>query len=147
MTRYHAERPQRNKFRAAVATAKSKSAVANGKRLHAVARGDTVWTRRFRDIYAEIINDLGGIDLLSEAQRQLVRRCATIAIACEEMEGHAVLGEEINLDLYGALTDRLGRTFQRLGLKRVARNVTPDLKQYLSRNGNGHGDEEGDDDR
>jgi hypothetical protein len=39
------------------------------------------------------------------------------------MEGQAAIGEEINLETYGALTDRLGRTFQRLGLKRQPRDV------------------------
>ena len=33
---------------------------------------------------------------------------------------------------YGQLTDRLGRAFQRLGLKRVMHDVTPDLGAYLT---------------
>lgn len=87
--------------------------------------------RRFRDVLAEIVSDLGGADRLSEGQRQLARRCAMIAVECEKLEGKAVAGEEINLETYGQLTDRLGRAFQRLGLKRVARDVTPDLQSYL----------------
>jgi hypothetical protein len=39
------------------------------------------------------------------------------------MEGRAALGEEIDLEEYGRLTDRLGRAFQRLGLERRARTV------------------------
>ena len=100
---------------------KGRSAVTNGRRLHVVVPGDTKWSRQFRDILAEIISDLGGRGGgLSEAQRQLARRCATIAIACEKMEGEAAAGNDINLEVYGALTDRLGRCFQRLGLKRQA---------------------------
>ena len=50
-------------------------AVTNGRRLHVVVPGDTKWSRRFRDILAEIISDLGGRGGgLSEAQRQLARR-------------------------------------------------------------------------
>src|SRR5262249_50217879 len=90
-----------------------RSAVTNGKRLHVVSPGDTKWARRWRDVLAEIINDLGGADLLSEGQKQLARRCATIAIACEKMEGEAAQGREIDLDAYGTLTDRLGRALQR----------------------------------
>jgi hypothetical protein len=41
------------------------------------------WARRWRDLLGEIINDLGGADILSEGQKQLARRCATISIACE----------------------------------------------------------------
>jgi hypothetical protein len=76
-------------------------------------------------VLAEITNDLGGADLLSEGQKQLARRCVTISIACERMEGEAALGNEIDLDAYGTLTDRLGRALQRLGLKRRPRDVTP----------------------
>jgi hypothetical protein len=111
---------------------KGRSAVTNGKRLHVVVPGDTKWSRRFRDILTEIISDLGGHDSgLSEAQRQLARRCATIAIACEKMEGEAAAGNEINLEVYGTLTDRLGRCFQRLGLKRQARDVGPTLGDLM----------------
>jgi hypothetical protein len=82
-------------------------------------------------VLAEIVSDLGGPDQLSEGQRQLARRCATIAIECEKLEGRAVTGEAIDLDLYGQLTDRLGRAFGRLGLRRVARDITPSLREYL----------------
>jgi len=110
-----------------------RSAVTNGKRLHVVRPGDTAWARRFRDVLAEIIGDLGGRDVLSEGQRQLSRRAATISIMCEKLEGEAAAGNEIDLDLYGTLTDRLGRCFHRLGLKRQARDVTPSLSEYLAR--------------
>jgi hypothetical protein len=109
-----------------------RSAVTNGKRLHVAAPGDTAWARRFRDVLAEIISDLSGPAGLSEGQRQLARRCATIAIACERMEGEAARGNSIDLEAYGMLTDRLGRAFARLGLRRQARDVTPTLAQYLA---------------
>jgi hypothetical protein len=99
-----------------------RSAVTNGKRLHVVRPGDTAWARRFRDVLSEILSDLGH-DGLSEGQRQLARRAATISIMCERMEGEAAAGANIDLDVYGTLTDRLGRAFQRLGLERRARTV------------------------
>ena len=114
------------------AARKGRSAVTNGKRLHVIPPGDTAWARRFRDVLAEITNDLGGADLLSEGQRQLARRCATISIMCERLEGEAAAGEPINLELYGRLTDRLGRALQRLGLERRARDVEPTLTEYLA---------------
>jgi hypothetical protein len=111
---------------------KGRSAVTNGARLHVAKIGDVKWARRFRDILAEIISDLGGHDGgLSEAQRQLARRCATIAIACERLEGEAAAGNDINLETYGQLTDRLGRCFQRLGLRRQPRDVGETLSDYL----------------
>jgi hypothetical protein len=111
--------------------AATRSAVTNGRRLHVVPPGDTRWARRFADVLAEIISDLGGADLLSEGQRQLARRATTIAIACEKMEGEAAAGEKFDVSLYGELTDRLGRTFHRLGLKRVQRDIPLTLGDLL----------------
>jgi hypothetical protein len=116
-----------------------RSAVSNGSRLFVIRPGDNKWARRFRDILNEIVSDLGGDSLsegqrrLSEGQRQLSRRCATISLACERLEGDIAAGREIDLDLYGTMTDRLGRAFQRLGLKRVAKNITPRLSDMLRR--------------
>jgi hypothetical protein len=110
---------------------KCRSAVTNGRRLHVIPPGDTAWSRRFSDVLAEIIGDLGGADRLSEGQRQLARRCTTIAIMCERMEGDAAAGAQIDLNAYGTLTDRLGRAFQRLGLRRQARDISPTLSDIL----------------
>lgn len=108
-----------------------RSRVANGSALLTGTDQRSTWARRFRDLYYEIISDLGGPEILSEGQKQLTRRAATISLMCEKLEGEAAAGENINLDDYGKLTDRLGRTFHRLGLKRQQRNVTPNLEQYL----------------
>jgi hypothetical protein len=105
-----------------------RSAVTNGRRLHVVAPPDNAWSRRFKDVLAAIISDLGGPDHLSEGQRQLARRAATISIACEKFEGDAAAGIPIDLELYGRLTDRLGRALERLGLRRQPRDVTPDIE-------------------
>ena len=109
-----------------------RSAVTSGKRLHVKRPGDNAWSRRFRDVLEQIVNDAGGPEVLSEGQRQIARRCATLSVECERLEGKALAGEEIDLDLYGQMTDRLGRALQRLGLKRVTRNaLLPDLHAYI----------------
>lgn len=113
--------------------AHSRSAVTNGKRLHVVKPTDGAWARRFRDVLDEILCDLGGTEL-SEGQRQLARRAATLSIVCEQMECLAASGETFDLNMYGKLTDRLGRTLQRLGLRRRARDITPpDPLEYARR--------------
>jgi hypothetical protein len=110
-----------------------RSRVTNGKTPFVEADRRGPWARRWRDVLAEIISDIGGHEAgLSEGQRQLARRCATIAIACERMEGEAALGHEIDLEQYGTLTDRLGRCFQRLGLRRQARDVTPSIAEITA---------------
>jgi hypothetical protein len=55
-----------------------------------------------------------------------------LSVEYEIMESAAVAGQPFDLDAYGQLTDRLGRAFQRLGLKRVMHDVTPDLGAYLT---------------
>jgi hypothetical protein len=114
---------------ASITDRRLRSRVSNGSKLFVDGRGP--WSRRFRDVLAEIVSDLGGAAILSEAQRQLARRCATLAVALEGEEGLCAKGQEIDLLTYGQLTDRLGRAFQRLGLRRVPRNVEPSLTEYL----------------
>jgi hypothetical protein len=99
-------------------------------------------SRRFRDIASAIACDLGGSGRLSEGERQLIRRCAMISVECEKMETKSVAGEDINLDLFGTLNDRLGRTLARLGLRRVPKVVeTPSLSEYVAETcGNHEGD-------
>ena len=110
---------------------RTRSAVSNGRRLHVAAPGDGAWARRFRDVLEQIVADLSGPDGLSEGQRQLARRAATLAISCERLEGEAAAGNEINLEVYGTLVDRLGRCFARLGLKRQMRETGVTLADYL----------------
>ena len=50
----------------------------------------------------------------------------------KQLEAAGVTGQEINLETYGQLTDRLGRAFQRLGLKRVAKPVLT-LEEHVAR--------------
>jgi hypothetical protein len=111
---------------------KVRSAVTNGKRLHVAKPGDGAWARRFRDVLEQIIADLSGPDGLSEGQRQLARRATTITIQCERLEGEAAAGADIDISEYSLLTSTLVRVVSRLGLKRVPRNITPSLAQYLN---------------
>ncbi len=108
----------------AKASKTTRSRVTNGSAIFVGAvDGRTADARRFRDVLAEIVSDLGGADHLSEGQRQLARRAAMMSVQCEIMEAAAVSGKDIDLDAFGQLSDRIGRAFNRLGLKRVSRTV------------------------
>ena len=112
----------------------TRSRVTNGSALHlGEVDGRSEAARRFRDVLAEIVSDLGGSDTLSEGQRQLARRAALMSVQGEKMEAAAVAGEAFDLDAFGALSDRLGRVFNRLGLKRVAREVRSPILDHFSR--------------
>ena len=91
-----------------------------------------VSVRRFRVVGARIATDLGGEESLTEAQQQLVRRCAMLSVQCELMEAQALQGLEFNAVAYGQLTGHLTRTLNALGLKREPIDVTPPLHLYLN---------------
>jgi hypothetical protein len=111
-----------------------RSALTNGNRLFVLegnADGRSAAYRRFKDVLEQILADMGGAEHLSEGQRQLCRRAATISIIAESMEADAVGNKTFDIDVYGQLTDRLGRCFQRLGLERRAKPVNDDSNALL----------------
>ena len=111
----------------------ARSRVTNGSELFATNEpidGRSMASCRFRDILGQIVADLGGSDRLSEAQKQLCRRVSLMCWECERLEARSVAGEAIDLEQFGQLTDRIGRACQRLGLKRVAKEL-PDLRKYI----------------
>ena len=97
-----------------------RSRVGNGAKLLPLTDGRSATSRRFKDLVEDIASDLGGKALLSEGQRQLIRRAAMLSAECERQEALAARGEaEFNCELYGTMCDRLGRLFGWLGLERV----------------------------
>ena len=102
-----------------------RSRVTNGSELLPGVDGRSVWARRLRDVIAAIIGDLGGSDMISEAQRSLVRRAATLTVELERMERNFALGyaKAEDVDLYGRTCNTLKRLLMAVGLKRRARPV------------------------
>jgi hypothetical protein len=105
---------------------KLRSRVTNGKSYFVEADGRGPWARRWTDLLQQIIADIGGPSGLSEGQRQLARRAASISVMCERLEGEMAADVEVDLMVYGMLTDRLGRVLERLGLKRQSRLISDD---------------------
>jgi hypothetical protein len=91
--------------------------------------------RRFRDVFAMHVADLGGEENISEAEKSLVRRAATLTALCERLEFEFALNDADasanKLDQYQRLSGTLNRLLKTVGLKRRARDVTPDLQTYL----------------
>ena len=81
-------------------------ALTNGNRLFVLegnADGRSATSRHFKDVLEHILADLGGADILSEGQRQLSRRAATLSIMAESMKSDAVGNKPFDVDLYGQL--------------------------------------------
>jgi hypothetical protein len=118
------------------ASKKLRSKLANGSKLLPLTDGRSATARRFRDLIEDISGDLGGADLLSAGQRQMVRRVALLSAESErlealwsrELEGEPV-DQPFDVDRYTVLTNALGRAFDRIGLARVPRDVS--LSAYL----------------
>jgi hypothetical protein len=80
--------------------------------------------RRFRDIVDAVTADLGGADLLSEAQRQLIRRASALSLTCEAVEADMVRDTAFDIANYITATNALRRVLETLGISRVPRPVS-----------------------
>jgi hypothetical protein len=117
---------------AALDTAKqhARSRVSNGSALLPGVDGRSTWVRRLRDLIALHLSDLGGDDAVSEAERSIVRRVATLTVELERMEsGFALAGEALpgQIDLYQRTANSLRRLLESIGLERRTRDVSPSL--------------------
>lgn len=86
-----------------------RSRVTNGRNFFVVGKATSAAARRFADILSAVVSDLGGADQLSEGQRQLARRAASLSLACERLEavicgGVSSAAEAAFLDQTGGLT-------------------------------------------
>ena len=112
-----------------------RSRVTNGSAVLPGIDGRSAWARRLRDLIERHIDDLGGHDAVSEAERSIVRRAATMTVELERMETtFAVAGaaKPSDLELYQRTAGNLRRLLEAVGLRRRARDVTPSLQTYLA---------------
>jgi hypothetical protein len=88
--------------------------------------------RTLRERLASILTDLGGADALSHAQRSLAKRAVHVEGLLEGIEAKLATGEVVDVMPYLAAINTLMGLFTRLGLKRVARDVSP-LRELLAK--------------
>lgn len=104
-----------------------RSRVTNGNSLGDMD-GRSKWARRFRDVIGALSDDLGGVDVLTEMQRSLVRRAATMQVELERAEeGFAKAGaaDPDALKDYQTTVGQLRRVLETLDLKGKAAAVPP----------------------
>ena len=76
----------------------------------------------------------GGEDNTSAAERSIIRRASVLTVELERLEARFALAEQASpedLDLYQRTAGNLRRLLEAVGLQRRARNLTPNLKDYL----------------
>jgi hypothetical protein len=110
----------------------ARSRLTNGRDLLPDIDGRSLIARRYRDICSAIATDQGGVDCLSQARLQLIRRFAACCVLAEEMESRLVRGAQIDITEYVQLTTTMVRVAQRIGLDRIQRDVnSPSLQDIL----------------
>jgi hypothetical protein len=113
----------------------ARSRITNGSEVLPDVDGRSSWVRRFRDLLALHLGDLGGADIASEAEKAIARRAACLIVELEQMEqkfatqGQAEGGQ---LDQYQRVSNTLRRLLESLGLERRPRDVTLDLHTYVA---------------
>ncbi|MER8567547.1 hypothetical protein NKH85_16315 [Mesorhizobium sp. M0924] len=107
-----------------------RSRVTNGSGLFAEGGDERgPWARRFRDLVVEHTSDAGGVDVLSEAQRSIIRRASTLEVQLEQLEARFSEGpaDPADLNTYSTLSNTLRRLLGDIGLGRRAHIIEPSI--------------------
>ena len=93
--------------------------------------------KRYETIRAGVLADVAaayaaGEANISEVQRQLISKFATLALQLELMEAAALEGQTIDLDLFGRCAGHLRRIAETLGIERRPRDVTPGIDEIAA---------------
>lgn len=112
----------------------ARSRITNGSELLPGIDLRSTWARRMRDLIELHVSDLGGAENISEAQRSLLRRISVLEVEAEYLETEfakrSASGKQY--DLYLRVVGVLKRLYELVGIERRARDVTPNLKDYLA---------------
>ena len=93
--------------------------------------GRTNAAKAFDAIAEGIAQDLGGQDQLSTVQRHLVEAFAGAAVHVHDLNARLLLGQEVDILAHSQAISTMVRVASRIGVRRVARDVTPSLHEYL----------------
>jgi hypothetical protein len=113
----------------------ARSRISNGQALLPGVDGRSTWVRRLRDLMALHLADMGGSDNVSEAERSIIRRIATLTVELERLElDFATADEQLpaKLDQYQRCANTLRRLLESIGIERRLKNITPTLADYLT---------------
>jgi hypothetical protein len=111
----------------------NRSRISNGQEILPGVDQRLAIARRYRDLVAQIAIDQGGPDRCSETRMQLIRRFASGAVLAEALEARLARGENVDISEYALLSSTLVRLANRIGIERVARDISPTLSDILRR--------------
>jgi hypothetical protein len=94
--------------------------------------GRTRARKQFDAIASGIAQDLGGEDRLSTIQQNLIEAFAGMAVSMHDLNARVLLGQKVEVAELAQVCNGLTRIASRLGLERVAKDITPpSLQDYL----------------
>jgi hypothetical protein len=82
--------------------------------------GRSVIARRYRDVAIALADNLGGQDKLSEPRKILIRQASALTVQVEGLQSKIVSGHDVDLEQLTRLSNGLGRTLSRLGVRKRA---------------------------
>ena len=107
----------------------------NGRKVALLARSQldqrTKALKEFDSITSGLAADLGGIDNLTVVQRHLVEAFAGAAVVVNDLNARLLMGSKVDVVEHSQVIGILVRIAARLGVKRVAKDVSPSLGQIL----------------
>jgi hypothetical protein len=92
----------------------------------------TTAAKRARYLIEKVTGDLGGQDQLATGECQIVQRAVLLGVMAEDLESRWLAGEDADPALLATIANAQRRLFEAIGLKRVPRDVTPTLADYLA---------------
>ena len=93
--------------------------------------GRTSAARKFDAVAHAIAEDLGGEGKLSAIEKHLVEAFAGVSVHLADLHTRLLLGEPINIMEHSTAVSTMVRIAQRVGVRRIARDVTPSVKDYV----------------
>ncbi|MER9816489.1 hypothetical protein [Mesorhizobium sp. M0129] len=111
---------------------KQRSRIGNGTDLLPGVDGRSPMLRRWRELVAQFVSDMGGDP--PETKRTIAKRASALIVWCESAESKMANGEDLDITAYTTAANSLRRHLVDIGLERKARDITPTLEQYLRQN-------------
>lgn len=106
--------------RAALTSAK----LTYGKHLLPGIDGRSLPYQRYRAIVSALAVDAGGVEQVGAVKAQLIRRFAAASVLSEQLDARIANGEQVDIAEFSALSSTLVRLAQRIGIDRVAKDVS-----------------------
>jgi hypothetical protein len=128
--------------RARVVKSQTRSRITNGTSFLPGVDGRGPYIRRAKDLIHDHLQDLGGPDNASTAERSIIRRAAIVTVELENLERRFVsagVADPGDLSLYLTASNNLRRLLETVGLRRRPRDITPDALTYAREVGTDEG--------